>query len=257
MTVSKHTLTYMVDGEVYKSYEMIEGSSITPEPAPAKAGYEFSGWSTIPETMPAEDVTVTGTFSLIGSEDEVIKISSAEQTTWCSEYDLDFTGSDVKAYTATGYNRTSGTIWLTRVYEVPARTGLLIMGSEGEHKVPKKSTTSYYANWFVGTLEDITINETDGEYTNYYLSNGDSGVGFYKVNGSQSLKAHRAYLPLLKGTTQAGTRFIGIGFEDDGTTNLTPALSKGEGEWYTLQGQRVAKPGKGVYIRNGKKVVIK
>jgi hypothetical protein len=31
---------------------------------------------------------------------------------------------------------------------------------------------------------------------------------------------------------------------------------KGE-EWYTLQGQRVAKPGKGVYIKNGKKVVIK
>jgi hypothetical protein len=28
-------------------------------------------------------------------------------------------------------------------------------------------------------------------------------------------------------------------------------------EWYTLQGQRVAKPGKGLYIRNGKKVVIK
>jgi hypothetical protein len=28
-------------------------------------------------------------------------------------------------------------------------------------------------------------------------------------------------------------------------------------EWYTLQGQRVAKPGKGLYIHNGKKVVIK
>jgi hypothetical protein len=111
----------------------------------------------------------------------------------------------------------------------------------------------------VGTVKAKTINETEGDYTNYYLSNGDSGVGFYKVNGSVDLKANRAYLPLLKGTTQAGTRFIGLGFEDDGTTNLTPALSKGEGEgaWYTLQGQRVAKPGKGIYIRNGKKVVIK
>jgi hypothetical protein len=51
----------------------------------------------------------------------------------------------------------------------------------------------------------------------------------------------------------------GIGGDEDGTTNLTPALSKGEGEgeWYTLQGQRVAKPGKGIYIRNGKKVVVK
>ena len=111
----------------------------------------------------------------------------------------------------------------------------------------------------VGTVKAITLNETDGEYTNYYLSNGASGIGFYKVNGSVDLKANRAYLPLLRGTTQAGTRFIGLGFEDDGTTNLIPALSKGDGEgdWYTLQGQRVAKPGKGIYIRNGKKVVIK
>ena len=191
--------------------------------------------------------------------EESIKITSAGQTTWCSAYDLDFTNvAGLKAYIAAGYNRTTGTIWLMRVFEVPAKEGILLMGDPGEYKVPHKSTTTYYKNMFKGTLEDITINETEGEYTNYYLSNGDSGVGFYKVNGSIGIKAHRAYLPLLKGTTQAGTRFIGIEF-GDGTTNLTPALSKGEGEgaWYTLQGQRVAKPGKGLYIRNGKKVVIK
>jgi hypothetical protein len=53
----------------------------------------------------------------------------------------------------------------------------------------------------------------------------------------------------------------GIGGDDDGTTSikdLTPALSsEGEGEWYTLQGQRVAKPGKGLYIRNGKMVIVR
>ena len=190
---------------------------------------------------------------------EVIKISSALQTTYCSENALDFTGVEgIKAYVASGYDRDNGTIWLMRVFKVPAKEGILLMGDEGEYKVPRKSTNTYYANFMKGTLGDITINETEGEYTNYYLSNGTSGVGFYKVNGSIGIKAHRAYLPLLKGTTQAGTRFIGIEF-GDGTTNLTPALSKGEGEgeWYTLQGQRVAKPGKGIYIRNGKKVVIK
>ena len=193
------------------------------------------------------------------TEDE-IKITSAGQTTWCSAYDLDFTGIEgIKAYTAGGYDRVSGTIWLMRVNQVPANEGILIIGTPGEYHVPHKSTGTYYANLMVGTIQPITIYETDGDYTNYYLSSGDSGVGFYKVNGSVDLKANRAYLPLLKGTTQAGTRFIGLGFEDDGTTNLTPALSKGEGEgaWYTLQGQRVAKPGKGIYIRNGKKVVIK
>ncbi len=256
---TKYTLTYKVDGEVYSMYKLVEGAVITPEEDPVKAGYEFSGWSEIPATMPAEDVTVTGSFTLLTNEDN-IKITSAGQSTWCSKYDLDFTGIDgLKAYIASGYDRISGTIWLTRVYQVPANEGIFLMGNAGDYKVPHISTGTYYANLMVGTLQPITINETEGEYTNYYLSNGDSGVGFYKVNGSVDLKANRAYLPLLKGTTQAGTRFIGLGFEDDGTTNLTPALSKGEGdgEWYTLQGQRVAKPGKGLYIKNGKKVVIK
>ena len=256
----KYTLTYIVDGEEYKSYQIAEGSAITPEPAPTKEGYDFSGWSTIPATMPAEDVTITGTFSLLTDED-VIQITSAGQSTWCSKYDLDFTGVEgLKAYTATGYDRISGTIWLTRVYQVPANEGIFLMGNADEYHVPHKSTGTYYANLMVGTLQPITINETDGEYTNYYLSNGDSGVGFYKVNGSVDLKANRAYLPLLKGSVQAGTRFIGIEFEDDGTTSikgLTPALSEGEGEWFTLQGQRVAKPGKGLYIHNGKKVIVR
>ncbi len=62
-SINKYKLTYMVDGEVYKSYEIEYDSKITPEPAPTKDGYSFSGWSSIPTTMPAKDVTVTGTFS--------------------------------------------------------------------------------------------------------------------------------------------------------------------------------------------------
>ena len=111
-------------------------------------------------------------------------------------------------------------------------------------------------------------------------SSGDAGVGFYKVTkeGGVTIGANRCYLPI-KNKEAAGTRSVGSrqsqivfeeadevigiqlmrGFGDDNgeTTDLTPALSEGEGEWYTFQGQRVAKPGKGLYIRNGKKVVIK
>lgn len=61
-TVNKYKLTYYVDGEVYQSYEIEYGASITPEAEPTKEGYTFSGWSEIPTTMPAEDINVTGTF---------------------------------------------------------------------------------------------------------------------------------------------------------------------------------------------------
>lgn len=61
--INKYKLIYKVDGADYKSYDVEYGSSITPEEAPTKEGYTFSGWSEIPETMPAKDVTVTGTFT--------------------------------------------------------------------------------------------------------------------------------------------------------------------------------------------------
>ena len=61
---SEYTLTYKVDGEVYKEYSIEEGETVTPEAEPTKEGYTFSGWSEIPETMPANDVTVTGTFTI-------------------------------------------------------------------------------------------------------------------------------------------------------------------------------------------------
>ena len=234
-------------GTVYDSnytdnrYAHIDGGASNPGYFTAKGG---GGESSTEETEETE---------------EVIKITSAGQTTWCSASDLDFTGVDgLKAYIAPGYNRTTGTIWLMRVFEVPANEGILLIGDPGEYKVPKKSTTTYYENMFVGTLKAITINETEGEYTNYYLSNGTSGVGFYKVDGTQKIGANRAYLPLLKGMVLAGTRFIGFEF-GDGTTSVKEVKSgevKGE-KWYTLQGQRVAKPAKGLYIKNGKKVIVR
>ena len=63
-TINKYKLTYMVDGIEYKSYEINYAMAITPEAEPTKEGYTFSGWSEIPETMPANDVVVTGTFTV-------------------------------------------------------------------------------------------------------------------------------------------------------------------------------------------------
>lgn len=63
-SVNIFKLAYLVDNTVYNEYEVEEGEEIIPEAAPTKEGYTFSGWSEIPETMPAHDVTVTGTFGV-------------------------------------------------------------------------------------------------------------------------------------------------------------------------------------------------
>ena len=58
-------LTYKVDGEVYKELTVAYTTALKAIDAPTKDGYTFSGWSDIPATMPAKDVVVTGTFTVI------------------------------------------------------------------------------------------------------------------------------------------------------------------------------------------------
>ena len=62
--VKKYAVTYIVDNEIFATDSLAVGESIVPIAEPAKEGYTFSGWSNIPETMPAEDIVVEGSFSV-------------------------------------------------------------------------------------------------------------------------------------------------------------------------------------------------
>ena len=75
-----------------------------------------------------------------------------------------------------------------------------------------------------------------------------------KFNAGAKIGAFRVYFTGLTGTEARA--FFDDG-EVTGIKNLTPALSKGEGACFDLQGRKVAQPTKGLYIVNGKKVVIK
>ena len=63
-TINSYKLTYYLDGVEYKTYSVEYGSSISPENAPEKEGYTFSGWGDVPQTMPAGDVTLYGTYTV-------------------------------------------------------------------------------------------------------------------------------------------------------------------------------------------------
>ena len=64
-SVNSYKLVYILDGEVYAEYDVEYGSEITPENDPEKTGYTFDGWTEIPETMPAHDVEIHGSFSVV------------------------------------------------------------------------------------------------------------------------------------------------------------------------------------------------
>ena len=61
--INSYTLTYKVNGSVYKTFSVEYGTALTPEPAPVKKGMTFSGWGEIPATMPAYDLTFSGTYN--------------------------------------------------------------------------------------------------------------------------------------------------------------------------------------------------
>lgn len=63
-TINSYELTYIVDGEPYSAETIEYGAAIVPIDEPEQEGYTFSGWSEIPETMPAHDVVVEGTFTI-------------------------------------------------------------------------------------------------------------------------------------------------------------------------------------------------
>ncbi|MBR6891758.1 MAG: InlB B-repeat-containing protein [Bacteroidaceae bacterium] len=105
-TINKYKLIYTIDGEEYKSYELDYGATITPEPAPTKEGYTFSGWSEIPATMPAHDVTVKGDFS-INSYTLTYMVDGAEYKTASVEYGSTIIAESIptkEGYTFSGWS---------------------------------------------------------------------------------------------------------------------------------------------------------
>ena len=62
--VNSYVVTYMVDGELYRTETIVYDSEVVLPEYPTKEGYTFSGWSEAPAKMPAEDVTIEGSFAV-------------------------------------------------------------------------------------------------------------------------------------------------------------------------------------------------
>ncbi len=136
--------------------------------------------------------------------------------------------------------------------EIPAGQAVILKSSAASITLTPATTTADFSD---NELKGGTT-VTDG-YVAYTLSRGNDGngaVGFYKFSGS--LDDSKAHLEI--SSSSPARSFIGIG---DGTTAIElPALDEDEAaEWYSIDGRRLnGKPArKGIYVKNGQKVVIK
>ena len=198
---------------------------------------------------------------------ENIVVSSAGYATYVSNYNLDFSSATTKAYKVKVDEKAVAT--LTPVSQVPAKTPVLlyVSGGNGEGEaipVTSEAVAAVTGNDLVaGEGAEVATYETvvsENDYTNMILNNGTEGIGFYFAN-DKTVAANRAYLhiPTDMAPAASSARPMVINFE--GMTGINSV--KGEesmvngSETYNLQGQRVAQPTKGLYIINGKKVMMK
>ena len=191
-----------------------------------------------------------------------VEIGAAGAATFSSTEALDFTDvTTVAAYIAKEATTGNSALEFTRVYKVPANTGLIVRNAAGENAGAVSADVPVLAgeadnvegNLFVAATEEIaSLPSVDGEYTNYILNKKNGVLGFYKAN-NKKVAAGKAYLKMLTGSGAA--EFIGFDGEVTAIESLT--ADKADNEIFDLQGRRVAKAAKGVYIVNGKKVVLK
>ena len=101
---------------------------------------------------------------------------------------------------------------------------------------------------------------TDGDtYYQYFLGADGTTAKFYAPNGTSTLAKGKAYLKT-KTQLTTGAHGFELIIEEGSTTGVNEVrnkMSDVRGEYYNLAGQRVAQPTKGLYIVNGRKVVIK
>ncbi len=236
----------------------------------------FSSEADLPAGTCYLHMPVTSFADPITGETQTIEIPSSGKYTYCPSVDLDFTDVDgLKAYIATGIEE-SGKLWLSKVENVQAGTALFLKGDAGSYSVPSVGGQTEFANLLKGSAtESITLSQTTGDYTNYYLNTSGTFVLFGETE--VEYPAGRSYLQIptafLAGAS-AGTRSVEsavIGSEEaevismevifgDGTTGINALKQQTAVEddvYYNLQGQRVDNPGKGLYIKNGKKVIVR
>ena len=111
-TINISTLTYMVDGEEYKTSSIAYGTELTLEAEPTKEGYTFSGWSEIPSTMPAHDVVVTGSFA-VNSYTLIYMVDGEEYNTSTIDYGTELTAETnptMEGYTFSGWSEIPATM---------------------------------------------------------------------------------------------------------------------------------------------------
>ena len=166
-------------------------------------------------------------------------VTSVGWATYVTTADVEFTDGDAFAVSSIDTK-----INLTAVTKVKAGTPLLLKGVGAKTARALPETPANVTNL-------LEVSDGDDGVGDFVLAYKNEVVGFYKWAGS-ALSEGRVYLP----ASEVGAREF-IGFDDVTGIELIERENLKDLNYYNLAGQRVAQPSTGLYIVNGKKIIIK
>ena len=152
---------------------------------------------------------------------------------------------------------------------IPAQTPIILeletTQSNANRLLPIASSNTIATNNILKAIffdEAKTTVETNGKTIRVFNINPNTSVrnplGFYRYRGT-TVKGNKAFL--LVDANTSGAKLDGYDMENEETTagieEVATPKTNNETVYYDLQGRRVEKPNRGIYIVNGKKVIIK
>lgn len=182
-----------------------------------------------------------------------------EWTTLTSAYNLDFSNVEggLTAYTAK-YNKDNDAVALTPVKKVAAHTGLILKGEKG--KTYTLPILASYADGLDAVTDNQLVDCVDAVWSSsrdkdYFLSNGK----FVKSENAGWALPGKSFLYISSGRANKSESPLRVYVDNTATAinGITNNSVVKDEAYYNLQGVKVQRPQHGVFIHNGKKVVLK
>lgn len=216
---------------------------------------------TFPDGMPAFDVELE--IEYYNDVNLTAKAGDAADEYWATYYDssVGYTADDNTTVYQAAVNGTKTGVVLTEVTgrEIPAGKAVVLKSSASSITLtPATTTQTLTGNELKGS--DVDLSTPSNAYCLSKETTGSSprGIGFYTYTLS-TIPAHKAYL-VVAGGPSTSRGFLGFG-GDDNTTGISlpeAVVIENDGPIYDLSGRRIiGQSQKGVYVKNGKKFVIK
>lgn len=194
-------------------------------------------------------------------------IGTTGYTTFANVIPLDLSNI-TSTHTTTAYYASAAagsTVTLTSTdASIPAGEGLVLKGTAGDEVfiAAAASGTAIDGNKMKGCTAKTAINNETANKDYFYVLSATAAVfqniGTWCASNTLNIPAGKAYLDLTG--VDLSSHALDISFEDGNTTAISEVSNsklQASGEYYDLSGRRVAQPTRGLYIVNGKKVIIK